>query len=98
MRNYKMQMRMGIHSGSCVGGVVGSKWTSPEENYDIDRMASMIFFAGPESWKFLHGVLADASPKYDEHMTLREVKNRFTHTAIAVAKGEVNIDGWRPIC
>ena len=25
MRNYKMQMRMGIHSGSCVGGVVGSK-------------------------------------------------------------------------
>ena len=25
MRNYKMKMRMGIHSGSCVGGVVGSK-------------------------------------------------------------------------
>jgi len=25
VRNYKMQMRMGIHSGSCVGGVVGSK-------------------------------------------------------------------------
>ena len=25
MRTYKMQMRMGIHSGSCVGGVVGSK-------------------------------------------------------------------------
>ena len=27
--------------------MVGAKWTSPEENYDIDRMASMIFFAGP---------------------------------------------------
>merc|ERR1712037_545052 len=89
---------VGIAARWLTDGVVGAKWTSPEENYDIDRMASMIFFAGPESWKFLHGVLADASPKYDEHMTLREVKNRFTHTAIAVAKGEVKIDGWRPIC
>ena len=25
MPQYKMQMRMGIHTGSCVGGVVGSK-------------------------------------------------------------------------
>ena len=89
---------VGIAARWLTDGIVGAKWTSPEENYDIDRIASMIFFAGPQSWQFLHGVLADASPKYDEHMTLREVKNRFTHTAIAVAKGEVNIDGWRPIC
>ena len=89
---------VGIAARWLTDGVVGAEWTSMEENYDIDRMASMLFFAGLDSWKTLQVILADHSPKYDEHMTLREVKSRLVDKAIALAKGENIINGWRPIC
>ena len=52
----------------------------------------------PSGWSFLHDTLSDPSPKYDEHLTLREKKNEFAQFAYKVAKGEINIEGWRPIC
>ena len=79
-------------------GYVGSRWTNTEEDYDINRLASWLFFAGPPSWSFLHEILSEPSPKFDEHKTIREMKGRFTDFAIKAAKGEINIDGWRPIC
>ena len=44
MRNYKMQMRMGIHSGSCVGGVVGSKVRSARIIISISSAAIFKFY------------------------------------------------------
>jgi len=41
--------------------------------------ASWQFFMGPNSFQFLHGILQEPSPRFDEHMTLREKNNRYTH-------------------
>jgi hypothetical protein len=78
-------------------GFVGSKLMAPEEDYNNNRMASFLFFTGPPSVDFLHSILYDPSPKYDEHQTLREKKNRFSNRVLAFSKGEVVIDNWRPI-
>jgi hypothetical protein len=78
-------------------GIVGSKLMSNEEDYDNNRMASLLFFTGPPSVDFMHSVLYDPSPKYDEHETLREKKARFADITNAISKGKVVIDSWRPI-
>ncbi len=81
-----------LHSGK-----VGSDLRCPEEDYNINRMASFIFMSGPKSVPFVHEILYEPSPSYDEHSTLREKNVRFTHMQYKMAKGEINIDGWRPL-
>ena len=79
-------------------GYVGSRWTNTEEDYDINRMASFLNFLGPKSFGFLHEILSEPSPKFDEHKTMREMQARFIDFAYKASKGEISIDGWRPIC
>ena len=65
-----------------------------EENYDIYRFGSFAFLNGFMSWSFLHGILQEPSPKYDEHATLRETNNRFVHKQrIISAEGGVTAGG-----
>ncbi len=66
-----------------------------EENYDISRYASFAFFIGTSSYKFLHNILQEPSPKFDEHATLREKNNRFVHTQYKMHKdGGIDMLGY----
>eukprot|EP01038_Epipyxis_sp_PR26KG_P014314 gene14314-19198_t len=67
-------------------GICGQNFTSTEEDYDIDRISSLFFLAGWSSWPFLHGVLQTPSPRFDEHLTLRETKNRYVHNQIKMSE------------
>ena len=60
-------------------GIAGNNCLMTEENYETDRLSSMLFQIGGSGWLFLHNILKDPSPRFDEHMTLREKKNRFVH-------------------
>jgi hypothetical protein len=60
-------------------GICGHNWVMTEEDYDMYRYGSFAFFAGFHSYGFLHGILQHPSPRYDEHQTLRELNNRFSH-------------------
>ena len=60
-------------------GICGHKLMMTEEDYEVDRMSSFGFMMGPSSWKFLHSILQTPSPRFDEHITLREKFNRFVH-------------------
>ncbi len=76
---------------------MGSNLRCPEENYDINRMGSFVFMSGPKSYPFVQEILYEPSPSYDEHSTLREKNVRFTHQQYKLSKGEIVVDGWRPI-
>jgi len=69
---------VGIASRWHTDGIAGHKLTMTEEDYDAHRFASWQFFQGPMSFSFLHGILQEPSPRFDEHMTLREKNNRYT--------------------
>nr|VFK64414.1 MAG: Cupin-like domain-containing protein [Candidatus Kentron sp. UNK]VFK71069.1 MAG: Cupin-like domain-containing protein [Candidatus Kentron sp. UNK] len=60
-------------------GQAGTRLRSPEEDYDIDRMRSWLYFAGFAGWPHLQGVLKTPSPSISDLMTLREKRGRFTH-------------------
>lgn len=76
------------------GGIVGGTCLGSEEDYDVYRFGSFAFLNGLASWKFLHGILQEPSPKFDEHTTLRETNNRFVHKQIKVAdQGGVEVMG-----
>jgi len=60
-------------------GICGHNYVMTEEDYDSYRWGSFTFFAGFHSYGFLHGILQHPSPRYDEHATLREINNRFSH-------------------
>lgn len=61
-------------------GGVGRGFLFTSENYNINRLFDWGFFVGVfKSVPFLHSVLGHPSPTFDEHMTLREKNNRFTH-------------------
>ena len=61
-------------------GGVGRGFLFTSENYNINRLFDWGFFVGIyNSVTFLHSVLGHPSPSFDEHMTLRERNNRFTH-------------------
>jgi hypothetical protein len=67
---------------------------STEEDYNINRLASFFFFSGARSWKFLHEILQTPSPRFDEHITLREKNNRYVHKALEFSeKGGVTVLG-----
>jgi hypothetical protein len=77
-------------------GVVGGGFLNVEENYDINRFASLIGFFGRYGFQFLHGVLRTPCPKYDEHFTLREKHGRFySHQNVAAWKPGINKFGYR---
>lgn len=78
-------------------GIAGSQYRTMEEDYDIHPMATYVFMLGEASWPFLQGVLKEPSPRYDEHATLREKKNRFTHIQRELANGDRTFMGWRPL-
>jgi hypothetical protein len=75
-------------------GICGHKLVATEEDYDIYRMGSLMFFSGWASLPFLHGILQTPSPKFDEHATLRETNNRYVHKQIeASEKGGMDVFG-----
>merc|ERR1719261_369418 len=61
-------------------GSVGRGFVFTQEDYEINRLLDFSFFMGLKSFPFMQSVLATPSPKFDEHTTVRERKNRFTHT------------------
>ena len=75
-------------------GICGQTLMTTEENYDIYRWGSFAFFNGIASWGFLHSILQTPSPRYDEHITIREKNNRFVHKQIEHAeKGGIDMFG-----
>ncbi len=60
-------------------GQVGSDLRMTEDDYDIDRMRSWLFFAGLGSWPFLHSILRNPSPTLSPDITVREKRGRFAH-------------------
>lgn len=80
------------------GGIAGHNYLMTEENYEIDRFSSMSFFLGLASWPFLHEILADPSPRFDEHITIREKNNRYVHNQLKInTEGGVTQLGIRSI-
>lgn len=76
-------------------GICGHNLVMTEEDYDAYRLGSFFFFCGWQSWTFLHGILQSPSPRYDEHVTLREKNNRFTSKQRIVSdNGGVNFLGY----
>jgi hypothetical protein len=67
-------------------GIAGYNNMMTEEDYDVSLMNTFGFFAGLSSWKFLHEILQEPSPRYDEHITLREKNNRFVHRQLIINK------------
>jgi hypothetical protein len=85
---------IGVASRWHTDGICGQNLTTTEEDYDIYKIGSFFFMAGMTSWSFLHGILQTPSPRYDEHLTLRETKNRYVHKQIECSdNGGMNILG-----
>jgi hypothetical protein len=75
-------------------GIAGHKLMMTEEDYETYRWGSFSFLMGFTSWQFLHNILQEPSPKFDEHATLRETNNRYVHKQIKIAEeGGVNAMG-----
>jgi hypothetical protein len=71
-------------------GGVGSTFHFTTEDDDVNRWNDFMFYAGLKSWPFMHDILRNPSPMYDEHTTLREKNNRFISSHTLVTKV-----GWR---
>lgn len=85
---------VGVASRWHTDGIAGHKFVMTEEDYDIYRIGSLFFFLGHTSWEFMHQILQSPSPRYDEHVTLREMKNRFVHKQYQMGvQGGVNVVG-----
>lgn len=61
------------------------------------RMSSFLYLTGIDSFRLVHKMLRDPSPKFDEHTTERERYSRFSDKNYAMGYGEIVVDGWRPI-
>eukprot|EP00597_Dinobryon_sp_UTEXLB2267_P000800 CAMPEP_0170073492 /NCGR_PEP_ID=MMETSP0019_2-20121128/10896_1 /TAXON_ID=98059 /ORGANISM="Dinobryon sp., Strain UTEXLB2267" /LENGTH=319 /DNA_ID=CAMNT_0010283049 /DNA_START=341 /DNA_END=1300 /DNA_ORIENTATION=- len=77
---------VGVASRWHTDGIAGHNLVATEENYGIYKIGSFFFFCGLQSWTFLHSILQTPSPKYDEHITLREKNNRYVHHQIKFAE------------
>lgn len=75
---------VGVASRWHTDGIAGHKGVMTEEDYEIYRYGSFAFLFGFNSFNFLHGILKEPSPRFDEHVTLRERNNRFTHKQIII--------------
>ena len=67
-------------------GICGQNLMTTEEDYNIYRWGSFAFFHGLASFPFLHNILKTPSPKFDEHISLREKNNRYVHLQIQHAE------------
>jgi len=75
-------------------GICGHNLMMTEEDYECYRWGSMAFLLGLKSWGFLHSILQEPSPRFDEHSTLRETNNRFVHKQVKMNEvGGVNALG-----
>jgi len=85
---------IGVASRWHTDGIAGHKGVTTEEDYNIYKPGSFFFMMGMHSWSFLHGILQTPSPRFDEHLTLRETKNRYVHKQIEFSeKGGLDILG-----
>lgn len=73
---------VGVASRWHTDGIAGHNLVGTEEDYNIYKIGSFFFMMGHSSWTFLHGILQTPSPKFDEHITLREKSNRYAHHQI----------------
>ncbi len=64
---------VGIATRWSVDALVGRNFRYIEEDYDINRFASLNFFLGVLSWPIMHMLLKEVSPQHDEHTTHREI-------------------------
>ncbi|GAX20357.1 hypothetical protein FisN_9Hh069 [Fistulifera solaris] len=71
-------------------GGVGNTFQFTTEDDDVNRWNDFMFYAGFKSWFFMHDILRNPSPMYDEHTTLREKNNRFISSHALATKV-----GWR---
>lgn len=87
---------IGVASRWHTDGIAGQNLTTTEEDYDIYKIGSFFFMIGMNSWSFLHGILQTPSPRFDEHRSLREMKNRYVHRQIKCAEdGGIDIMGHK---
>ena len=70
---------VGVASRWMRHGQIGTQYRMIEEDYDIDRMRSWLFFVGVQGWPFLQRVLRHPSPEIAPGITLRERRVRFVH-------------------
>lgn len=75
---------VGVASRWHTDGIAGHNLVTTEEDYNIYTIGSFFFLAGKSSWSFLHNILQTPSPKFDEHVTLREKNNRYVHKQIEI--------------
>jgi len=68
---------VGVASRWHTGGIGGANNMMTDEDYGIAPFASWNFLMGAYSWYFLHEILQEPSPSFDEHTSLRERNNRF---------------------
>ena len=81
-------------------GGIGATLMDMEENYEVSRWNSFRKFVGTKSVRDLQSRLYEPCPAFDEHsgLTLREVQgSRVSDLLIKVLKGEMGVDGWRPV-
>lgn len=79
-------------------GIAGHNLVGTEEDYEIYRWGSFAFQAGLQSIQFLHGILQEPSPKFDEHTSLREKNNRYVHKQIAISEqGGLDVMGVKTL-
>lgn len=79
---------VGVASRWHTDGICGQNLTTTEEDYDSYKIGSLLFQMGLGSWSFLHNILQTPSPRFDEHLTLRETKNRFVHKQTECAENK----------
>lgn len=80
---------VGVASRWMRHGQVGTQYRMIEEDYDIDRMRSWLFFAGVKGLPFLQKVLVNPSPEVEPGVTLREKRVRFVHLQRRLSKEKV---------
>ncbi len=89
---------VGVATRWTTDGVVGNTLTTMEEDYNIQRVNSLVHQMGWASVRLLQSILATPVPKFDEHVTLRETKTtRFLSKQKELAEGRVKIGNWRPM-
>ena len=80
---------VGVASRWIRNGQVGTDLRMTEQDYDIDRMRSWLFFAGVRGVPFLHSILRNPSPIIDGDTTVREKRGRFADIQRRMASEQV---------
>lgn len=92
--SFKHIFIIGVASRWHTDGIAGHNCLMTEENYDIYRTGSFLFFSGWRGIPFLHNILQTPSPRFDEHTTMRESINRYVHHQMNIAdQGGIVVQG-----